>query len=385
MSSNDRVLSSPESSVGPSFPAVVAEVHQMTERPMERKHAATVVFLVLLVAIALYFCYVITRPFLSPIFLAVMLAIVFHKVHIHIQARLRSRNTAALISTILVVLVFLVPAVVLGVIINRETSGLYHLLNERSTAQGGWNPYLTHTMERLLNWAGRHIDLSHLDLRGTILRWLEQISRYLFSWGAHVIRHFISFIADAVIAFFTLFFLFREGGAMKDHLTAVLPLTRDQVERLFTGISNSIVANVYGVLAVGAAQGALAGLGFWVLGLPSPALWGMATALFSLIPLIGSAAVWVPAAIVLIAGGHLGKGLIPLAWGAGVVAQADNVVRPYVISERAKLNTLPVFFALLGGVEAFGVMGLFIGPVVLSFTLVVLEMLRETILDHPTP
>jgi predicted PurR-regulated permease PerM len=385
MSSNDRVLSSPESSVGPSFPAVVAEVHQMTERPMERKHAATVVFLVLLVAIALYFCYVITRPFLSPIFLAVMLAIVFHKVHIHIQARLRSRNTAALISTILVVLVFLVPAVVLGVIINRETSGLYYLLNERSTAQGGWNPYLTHTMERLLNWAGRHIDLSHLDLRGTILRWLEQISRYLFSWGAHVIRHFISFIADAVIAFFTLFFLFREGGAMKDHLTAVLPLTRDQVERLFTGISNSIVANVYGVLAVGAAQGALAGLGFWVLGLPSPALWGMATALFSLIPLIGSAAVWVPAAIVLIAGGHLGKGLILLAWGAGVVAQADNVVRPYVISERAKLNTLPVFFALLGGVEAFGVMGLFIGPVVLSFTLVVLEMLRETILDHPTP
>jgi predicted PurR-regulated permease PerM len=78
------------------------------------------------------------------------------------------------------------------------------------------------------------------------------------------------------------------------------------------------------------------------------------------------------------------KAVILLGWGAGIVAQADNVVRPYVISERANLNTLAVFFALLGGVKAFGVIGLFVGPVALSFTLVVLEMLRETILDHST-
>ena len=84
----------------------------------------------------------------------------------------------------------------------------------------------------------------------------------------------------------------------------MLPLTRSQVERLFTGISNSIVANVYGILAVGAAQGALTGLGFWMLGLPSPVLWGVVTALFSLVPLVGSSAVWVPAAIILAIGGH---------------------------------------------------------------------------------
>jgi predicted PurR-regulated permease PerM len=109
----------------------------------------------------------------------------------------------------------------------------------------------------------------------------------------------------------------------------------------------------------------------------------MVTALFSLVPIVGSAAVWGPAAIVLAISGHWVKALILLGWGAGVVAQADNVVRPYVISERANLNTLAVFFALLGGVKAFGVMGVFIGPVALSFTLVVLEMLRETILDPP--
>jgi predicted PurR-regulated permease PerM len=214
------------------------------------------------------------------------------------------------------------------------------------------------------------------------LRWLQEVSQYLFSLGAHVVGNFVSFIATAVIAFFTLFFLFREGGTTKERVAEMLPLTRSQVERLFTGISNSIVANVYGILAVGAAQGALTGLGFWMLGLPSPVLWGVVTALFSLVPLVGSSAVWVPAAIILAIGGHWIKGLILLGWGAGVVAQADNVIRPYIISQRANLSTLAVFFALLGGVKAFGVMGLFIGPVALSFTLVVLQMLRETILDQ---
>jgi predicted PurR-regulated permease PerM len=351
---------------------------------MERKQAATAVFLLVLTALALYFCYVIARPFLSPIFLAVMLAIVFYPVHTQIQALLRSRNIAALLSTILVLLAFLVPAVGLGIIISRETSGLYQTLNERSTEQGGWNPYVMHAMERFLNWVGQYIDLSQLDLRGAIMRWLEQISRYLFSWGAHVVRNFISFLGNAIVAFFTLFFLFREGGSTKDHVAAIVPLTRDQVDRLFTGISDSIVANVYGVLAVGASQGVLAGLAFWVLGLPSPVLWGVVTALFSLIPLIGSAAVWGPAVIILAVGGHWGKALILLGLGVGVIGQVDSLVRPYVISERAKLNTLLVFFALLGGVKAFGVMGLFIGPVVLSFALVVLEMLRETILNHST-
>jgi predicted PurR-regulated permease PerM len=350
---------------------------------MERKQATTAVFLLVLAAIALYFCYLIARPFLSPIFLALMLAIAFHPVHTRIQARLRNRNAAALLSTILVLVAFLVPVVGLGIVVSRETSGLYQLLNEKSAEQGGWNPYVMHALQRVLNWAGRYIDLSHFDLRASMLRWLAQISQYLFSWGGQVVGNFIAFVADAVIAFFTLFFFFRDGGEIKQHLAALLPLSRAQAERLFTGISNSIVANVYGVLAVGASQGVLAGLGFWVLGLPSPVLWGMVTALFSLLPIIGSAAVWGPAAIVLAISGHWVKALILLGWGAGVVAQADNVVRPYVISERANLNTLAVFFALLGGVQAFGVMGLFVGPVALSFTLVVLEMLRETILDHP--
>jgi predicted PurR-regulated permease PerM len=235
-----------------------------------------------------------------------------------------------------------------------------------------------HAMDRLASWAGRYVDLSSFDLRGALLPWLEQISRSLLSRGAWAAGNIISFVADAVITLFTLFFLFREGRSMRGHAETFLPLNAAQVERLFTGLSNSIVANVYGCLAVGVAQGTLASLAFWVLGLPSPLLWGLVTALFSLVPIIGSAAVWGPAVIILAIGGHWWKALILLIWGAVVVGQIDTLIRPYVISGRVKLHTLLIFFALLGGVEAFGVMGLFIGPVVLSVTLVVLEMLRES-------
>ena len=350
---------------------------------MDRKRATTTLFLVILAATALYFCYLIAKPFLSPIFLAIMIAIIFHPVHVRVHARVPGSNPAALISTTLVLLLVVIPVVGLAVVVSREITVLYQLVNKRSVAQGGWNPYMMHAMERILGWLGRYVDLSALDIRGAVLRWLEQISRFLLSWGALAIGNIVSFIADAVITFFTLFFLFREGASMREHAAAILPLSRGQVERLFSGISDSIIANVHGFLAVGAAQGSLTALAFWVLGLPSPVLWGVVTALFSLIPVIGSAAVWGPAVIILLMGGHWWKALILLCWGAVVVAQVDSLVRPWVISERVKLHTLLVFFALLGGVRAFGVMGLFIGPVVLSVTLVVLEMVREMNADYP--
>src|SRR5215472_6959607 len=291
---------------------------------MERKPTASTLFLLALAALALYFCYLIARPFLTPIFLAVMIAIVFHPIHVRVQARIRSRNAAALISTTVVLLALVVPTIGLGAIVSQEVRGLYQLLDERRAQQGGWNPYAMHIVDRLLGRVSQYIDLNSLDLRGALLRWLEQISRFLLARAAQILSNIISFFAEAVIAFFTLFFLFREGGSMRLRATSFFPLRADQVDRLFTGISNSIIANVYGCLAVGTAQGTLLSLAFWALGLPSPVLWGLVTALFSLIPIIGSAAVWGPAVIVLMVAGHWWKALILLGWGAAVVGQIDS-------------------------------------------------------------
>jgi predicted PurR-regulated permease PerM len=334
-------------------------------------------FLIAVAGVALYLCYRLAEPFLNPIFAAIVLAIVFYPLHARIESWIPRPNVAASISTILVMLVVAIPAAVVGIAVTRELGDLYQSLNQKSAAQGGLTPYLMHLMEAPLRLLGRHIDLSQVDVRSTLLGWVNQVSRYLVSIGAVALSNVLSLILGTVVVFFTLFFLFRDGRGIEQRSIKVLPLSAHQARRLLTGISATIVASMYGGLAVGLAQGSLTGLGFWVLGISSPVVWGLVAAMASLIPVVGTGIVWVPAAFVLMMGGHWAKALILLVWGAAIVAQVDTLVRPYVVSGRAKLHNLLIFFALLGGVKAFGIMGLFIGPVVVSVTIAVLDMLRE--------
>lgn len=334
-------------------------------------------FLIAVAGAALYLCYRIAEPFLNPIFAAIVLAIVFYPLHARIEALIPRPNVAATISTILVMLVVAIPAVLLGVAVTRELGELYQSLSEKSAAQGGLSPYLMHLIEAPLNLIGRYIDISRLDVRSTLLGWVNQVSRYLVAVGARAISNIFSLILGIVVVFFTLFFLFRDGLRIQQRTAALLPLSDQQARRLATGISGTIVASVYGGIAVGLAQGLLTGLAFWAMGLSSPVVWGLVAAMASLVPVVGTGMVWAPAAVVLLMGGHWVKALILVGWGAAVVAQVDALVRPYVVSGRAKMHNLLIFFALLGGVKAFGIMGLFIGPVVVSVTIAVLNMLGE--------
>jgi predicted PurR-regulated permease PerM len=342
-----------------------------------RKWAA-IVCLVGLAVVALYLCYLIARPFLGPVLIAVMLAIVFYPLHVRVQRFFPRPNVAAAVSTTLVILLVTIPMVLLGISVSRELRAVVQSLREQSWSLGRLSPYIVKWGGDLLRRLGDHMDLSQLDPQATILRWAEQASRYLFSIGAAAVTNLLSFVLDSVVVFFSLFFFFREGKSIRQGLSAMLPLYPDQTERLFAGISETMIANLYGGLAVGAAQGILTGLSFWVLGLPAPILWTLVTGLASLVPVVGSALVWGPASLLLLLSGHWVKALILIVWGVAVVGQVDVLVRPYAVSARVKVHTLLVFFALLGGVEAFGIIGIFVGPVILSITMAVLDMLKTT-------
>ncbi|PSH02738.1 MAG: hypothetical protein CXZ00_15910 [Acidobacteria bacterium] len=340
-------------------------------------------FLVAVAGVALYLCYRIAEPFLSPIFAAIVLAIIFYPLHTRIRSFIPRPNAAATISTILVMLVVAIPAFFLGLVVTRELGDLYQTLSQKSAAEGGLSPYLMHLMEAPLRVIGRYVDLSKLDLRSTLLGWVDKASGYLVSFGAETVSNIFAVILGTIVVFFTLFFLFRDGRSFQQRVLAVLPLTDEQAKKLATGISETIVACIYGGIAVGLAQGSLTGLAFGVLGLPSPVVWGLVAAMTSLVPVVGTGIVWAPAVVVLLIGGHWIKALILLGWGAAVVAQVDALIRPYVVSGRAKMHKLLIFFALLGGVRAFGLLGLFIGPVVVSVTITVLGLLRDTNVSPP--
>lgn len=317
------------------------------------------------------------RPFTKPFLFAAVLAIIFYPLHARIQRKVHGPNTAALLSTLVVLLAVMIPTVGLGSVLARDIGQAYQRLSEAIAAAGGWVAYVMGRLERPLGWLGGHVGLGRLDVGTEMRNRLRELSAWMVRSIAGVLENLTSLIFDAAIAFFTLFFLFREGRRIRLTLAAALPLESDRVERLFTNISDIVVANLYGVLAVAVVQGSLIAVAFWFLGLHSPILWGVVTAACSLIPVVGTGLVWLPAALFLMASGHWAKGLIMLAWGGGFVSLIDQIVRPYVVGGRARMNTLLVFFSLLGGIEAFGILGIFLGPLVLSVTLALLVMLRE--------
>ncbi len=135
-----------------------------------------------------------------------------------------------------------------------------------------------------------------------------------------------------------------------------------------------IYATIYGGILIAMIQGVLGGLSFWILGLPSPIFWGTAMGLLSFIPIGGTALIWVPAAIILLIEGAVLKGFILLGLGVFVISMVDNLLRPFFISTRTNIHPLLLFFAVLGGVQAFGLIGLFAGPLIATLFLTLIEI-----------
>jgi len=210
-----------------------------------------------------------------------------------------------------------------------------------------------------------------------VLERLQGLSTGLLNWAKSLAVNIGGTIVNTVIMLLTLFFLLRDGEWIRERIGSVLPIEAHRYQQLIETISNSIAANLHGVVAVAVTQGILGAIGYTIAGLPSVMLWSVATALFSMIPLAGAASVWVVGSIYLLVIGHWGKAIFMVAWGAGLISTADNIVRPLVLSGRVKLHTLLIFFSLLGGVKTFGIVGLFVGPMIVSVAMALLKMLEE--------
>ena len=156
-----------------------------------------------------------------------------------------------------------------------------------------------------------------------------------------------------------------------------LPFPASQSERLMNDIGDLVIASIGASLAVAAAQGAIGGTAFWLLGMNAPVLWGVAMTFASLLPVVGAALVWVPASIWLLLSGAIGRGIAMVLIGTFGISLIDNVLRPLILSGRTSVSGLVIFFGLLGGAAAFGFLGLLIGPIILVTTARLLDELRR--------
>ncbi|MBC7931995.1 MAG: AI-2E family transporter [Rubrivivax sp.] len=340
----------------------------------KRQNQARWLALLLALAFVVYLCWLMVRPFLDVLAWAAVLVVLFYPVHRRLVERTRRPAVSALVSCVLVILVILLPLSFITVALVREFSGAAQGLQNFAASLLDPN---SPTTGRLIGRLGQYVDVEHLRSPEAIKQFVERMSGTIAQSTVGLVGGALGAVVQIFFIIFTMYYLFRDGAGIVRGLPAVLPLEAAQSEEIFARTKEVIGASVYGVLVIAAIQGALGGLAFWMLGLPSPLVWGVVMAFFSLIPMAGSFVVWVPAALYLAATQQWWKAGFLVFWGAIVIGMVDNFLRPKLVGEKTKLHELFIFFSVLGGLQVFGVLGLVLGPVVLAITLALFDVVRQ--------
>lgn len=331
------------------------------------------VTLLIVLAAALYVCWLMLQPFLNVLLWAAVLTVVFYPMHRRIRARLPGASSAAAASTLLVIILILLPVSFITVAVVRELGGAASRLENA--------PEFLTDSSPTMKWVFSHLDrYVHVDKAAA----KEFIASRMQAWGALlasstlvVVGGVVGAIVQTGLVVFTMFYLFRDGDRLRHAIYGILPLERVQTSEITARTREVISATLYGVLVIAMIQGTLGTFIFWLLGLPSPLLWGVVMFFLSMIPLAGSVLVWAPAAIYLAITGAFVKAALLVGWGVLVIGTIDNFLSPRLVGKRASLHELLIFFAVLGGLQVFGVLGLILGPVVVAVTLALIEMVRE--------
>jgi predicted PurR-regulated permease PerM len=321
------------------------------------------------------------RGFTGPLLWAALLAFLLHPANVALRGRLRGRRSgAALLLTIAVTAGIVVPGVLLGTAFARQVVELrgvvdhaarqYHVARFEDLAR-------LPVMTRPARWIAARAPVSTEQIDAWIAAAARTAVEFLLARTGAIVLGAAGALLGLLLTLFLLFFFFRDGDAAARRLELLLPGEADRKRHLIGHVAEVTRAVVYGSLSTAALQGLLVGIAFRVFGLPSPVVFGSLAALCSLLP-AGTVLVWGPAAAALAIQGRWGAAIGMTAWGALlVVAIVDTLVRPLVVSGRVEVSFLPVFLGVLGGLEAFGPIGIFLGPVLIAFTLELARTIEE--------
>jgi predicted PurR-regulated permease PerM len=342
--------------------------------------------------VLMYLLYSILSPFLATLVWAGAIGVITRPLYEKLLSRCNGREiTASALLTAAVVLAVILPLVGLIFSISREAALAYQYL-ETATAGGSavaLGDMLHHPA--LIPWLERIRPLTsslNLDLDAMLLPAIKKGIAAMLNYSTGIVKNIFGFLFKLVLMVIALFFIYKDGARFLQRFWLVVAIRDGLKTTIVETITRVLGAVMYGIVLTCLVQGTLGGLGFWVAGLPSPILFGALMAICALIPIIGTALIWLPGALYLLMQGQTMHGLLLIAWGVVVVSSIDNIIRPLFISGKAKLHILVIMLGVLGGILAFGITGVVAGPVALALVLVFFEESRqETILsedrNHP--
>ncbi len=348
----------------------------------DRKKIAQFILLMFITGLLLYLCWLMFAPFMSVILWSAILVIIFHPLYRKIHSKIKIHSISAVITIIVSFLTFIIPLMLISAAAVNEIAGF------AGTAIDWFKNFIADPEHSQLGYLYKYlsgfVNLEEAIKPEDIKALASRISEIMLSASWYVVEGVFGTIAGFMFAVFAMYYLFRDGEKIVKDMPSILPMDNNEARELISEISDLISATIRGSLFVAVLQGTLAGIIFWMLGIPSYVLLGLITMLFSLIPTGGTAFVTVPIIIVLLIYGDYWKAIVLAAYAALVIGMIDNFLLPKLIKQRAKMNELFVFFSVLGGIQLFGIIGLFMGPIILAIAIGLLTVFKGEKINKET-
>ncbi|MBI4594524.1 MAG: AI-2E family transporter [Candidatus Rokubacteria bacterium] len=323
----------------------------------------------------------ILEPFIGSILWSLLLAFLLFPANLVLRRRLNGRRgAAAVLLTLGMTVIVVAPAPLLTVAFASQAAELFGQLQRlvaRYQITGAGDLLRIPIISQAMEWAEAVAPVTAEQVHAWLVSGAQTLLQQLVSLSGSFVVGALGALVAVAVTLFLLFFFLRDGEELVRKAALLIPLGEARRAQLVDHIAAVTRAVVFGALLTALIQGTLVGTAFALVRLPSPVVFGALAVLASLLPLVGAALVWVPAAGVLAFQGRWGAAAFVVIWGVAVVSMADNVVRPLFISGQARISTMPVFLGLAGGIAAFGPIGLVLGPVVVAVVLALLRFAEE--------
>lgn len=313
-----------------------------------------------------YLLYLIMKPFLYPILWAGILTVIFSPIYKKILKLTKHKETlSASITMIIIVLVVIIPSIYISTVLISE------IIDFVKKMPSELNIDLTKIYElsfftNIFSLLRDSFNINVSDIKIAFSQKLKDISIVVITKAEQFLLDLPSGFTNFFITLFTTFFLLRDGKTFGGLIKNLLPLSKTEIDYYFDKLKRVVYATFIGVLLTASIQGLIAFIAFYFIGIKSSLLLGLLVSIASLVPVVGSALVWVPLAIYLIATGLILKGVLVIIVGVLFISTVDNFVRPIFLHQYLSLHLLLTFFSLFGGIKAFGLIGIFLGPIIIS-------------------
>lgn len=341
-------------------------------------------FSVLFLAILLLAFYI-TKPFLPALLTGAIIAYLSYPFYKKTLKHIKNENFAAFVVAIFIVLLFTVPFIIVIGLVSKEAYATYTTLNQQNLGTNFLKvvckeeSWLSCKSVRLLTGFLPENDLDYY-LQATI----EKITGFILENVSKFLASIPSILLNFFVMIFVVYYLLKDGGKVAARIKNILPLKESHKQHVLDKFHEVTSAVFYGNISVAIIQGIAGAIGFLILGIPSAILWGLVMMLFALIPYVGTAIVWLPAALNLIFIGYLQndnsstiRGIVLIVYGVFVISSIDNILKPKLIGAKAKVHPILVLLGVLGGLSLFGFIGLILGPIMLALLMTFVDIYEE--------